>query len=187
MLALASVVLLGLSPPSASADITYTITDNGSSGFTITGTGSSGTDDDDFRVNIVNNSSRIIQQLQLTSGFKLFNLDGDGPPEGGGFGPGGYNNEFNTFTINSDTNGFVNFTNPNSFGIPGLAPGASDFFALENDNGPGGDPVDIAASQINVAVTRSEATPEPASFVLFGLVGLVGAGYARYGRWSSRQ
>jgi hypothetical protein len=179
---LAAAALLGLSAGPAPADVILTINPDlsvSSSGDT---SSSQIPGDDEFRVTVVNNSADVIQQLSLSTffpGLNIFGLDNDGLPEGGGSGPGGYNSRTNTFTILDSTHGFVNFTGPTAFGVNGLAPGDSDFFALENEDA-GTQP----ASVINAGVTGPDPTvvPEPTGFALLGAGGLALAGWRRWKR-----
>jgi len=177
----AGVILAATASPSRAA-IIYTVTDGPTPGtFTITGSGSSGTGDDEFLVTIVNHSSSIIQQLHFTSSFNLFNFDGDGSPPGPGFGSGsqaGYLSATDSFTINNAQDGFVNFFGPTVFGPHGIAPGGTDSFAFENENN-GGAPVDIGNGQIGVSVTQASPTPEPATLAVFGALTLGAFGVRR--------
>jgi hypothetical protein len=105
---------------------------------------------EDTLVGVQNNSNSFVQSLNLSSTTPAFGFDGDGPctqvptdpncpPTG--FGTTGYEGPNTTFTnVSVDgLSGTVNFTNPpgTSAGCgsatpqPGLAPGASAYFGLE--------------------------------------------------------
>lgn len=139
---------------SAQADLMITINPNlsvtlGGSGF------------DDVLVNVQNNSAFSIKQLHLVSpgGNNLFQFDSDGPFGGGYTGP---NASFGP--INSNSNGFVNFTIPLPPGFNGNPFGLeSEFQTLPGD----------------LQVTVTDVVPEPATLAIFAVAGLSGAFYAR--------
>ncbi len=82
---------------------------------------------EDTLIGVVNDSSKPIGALALTSSTDLFGFDGDGICSyGGPCGPTGYEGPDNTFSdISADyTSGVVSFT-------AGLAAGASTYFSLE--------------------------------------------------------
>lgn len=82
---------------------------------------------EDTLIGVVNDSSKTIGALALTSSTDLFGFDGDGICSYGGFcGPTGYEGPNTTFSdISPDyTSGVVSFT-------AGLAAGASTYFSLE--------------------------------------------------------
>lgn len=87
---------------------------------------------EDTLIGVVNESSRPVSSLALSSNTDLFGFDGDGlcavapGPAGCPFGPTGYEGPNTTFSgITPDTSGgVVNFTQP-------LAPGDSSYFSLE--------------------------------------------------------
>jgi RHS repeat-associated protein len=87
---------------------------------------------DDTLVGVVNDSTRPVSSLQLSSNTDLFGFEGDGlcvyspTPAGCPFGPTGYegpNTSFSNISPGS-SGGVVNFTAP-------LAPGATAYFSLE--------------------------------------------------------
>lgn len=87
---------------------------------------------DDILVGVVNNSTKPVGSLQLSSNTNLFGFEGDGlcvyPPIPAGcpFGPTGYEGPNTSFSnVSPDASGgVVNFTAP-------LAPGATAYFSLE--------------------------------------------------------
>lgn len=87
---------------------------------------------DDTLIGVVNNSSKPVSSLQLSSNTNLFGFDGDGlctaspAPAGCPFGPTGYEGPGTTFSgVTPDASGgTVSFTTP-------LAPGATAYFSLE--------------------------------------------------------
>lgn len=87
---------------------------------------------DDTLIGLLNSSSDTISSVQLSSDTDLFGFDGDGlctelpAPAGCPFGPTGYEGAGTSFTdITPDqTGGVVNFS-------PGIAPGQSAYFSLE--------------------------------------------------------
>ena len=84
---------------------------------------------DDTLIGIVNNSDQVVYDLALHSSSNIFGFDGDGVCHYNStycYGPTGYEGPGVTFSGigNGDTSGTVNFT-------PGLAPGASGWFSLE--------------------------------------------------------
>ncbi len=163
LLAVAAIALSLTSAASAAPILTITDGPGGPGTFTVTYNNSNINEDDTFTV--VNNSSSIIKQLNVT-GPTLFSFDGDGPFDGG------YNGPNETTTVINSGNALVNFTGPNSFGIPGLAPGQSGLFGVDNESGTGN-------NFTSAIVTQSTPTPEPATLAVFGLMGLAGAGYVR--------
>ena len=87
---------------------------------------------DDTLIGVVNNSSKAVSSLQLSSNTDLFGFDGDGlctvspSPAGCPFGPTGYEGPGTAFSgVTPDASGgTVSFTTP-------LAPGATAYFSLE--------------------------------------------------------
>ena len=164
ILLVAGISLLSYSRVHAGA--TLTITDGPSGSFTIVNTGTNGEDDS---VKVVNNSSRIIQQLAV-SGPTVFGFDGDGV-----FGGGSYIAPNESFS-GSANSGFVSFTGITPFGVPGIAPGSSSLFGVENESSD-------RNNIFQASVTRSAAIPEPTSMVLFGMT----MGAAGFFGWRRRK
>ncbi len=122
---------------------------------------------DDTLVGILNSSRSTLTSIPLSSPLDIFGFDGDGPcvstgaPSACPYGPTGYEGPGVSFTsISADTtSGTVNFT-------PGLAPGASTWFGLEEA---------LTTSQIMVGPTGG-GVPEPGTWAMLatGLAALAG-------------
>jgi hypothetical protein len=118
---------------------------------------------DDTLVGVLNNTTSTITSLGLTSSTDIFGFDGDGACSGGTIAgcagatdPSGYAPVGVTFSnISPDnTTGIVNFS-------PGLAPGGSQWFSLEEA---------LTPSQI-----MPSSAPEPASVAMLSIgLGAVG-------------
>src|SRR6202162_777180 len=106
-------------------------------------------DDDDTLTGILNNSNKTITSLPLTSTTDIFAFDQDGlcsssnnnPPAGCPFGSTGYEGPTTSFSnISTDgTSGTINFS-------PGLAPGQSTYFSLEDQ---------VSSQQVTVPLNTS--------------------------------
>ena len=127
---------------------------------------------DDTLVGVQNNSALTLKSLLVSSSLAIFAFDGDGPctqtpgPTNCSSDPSGYAGPNISFSnINAaKTAGTVNFN-------PGLAPGASGYFALEEA---------LQTAQLSVTV-GSTVVPEPASIALLspGLLFLAGLAFRR--------
>lgn len=116
---------------------------------------------DDTLVGVLNNTSSTITTLSLTSNTDIFGFDGDGACSGaygtipgcaGATDPSGYaplGVTFSNITANNST-GLVNFS-------PGLAPGGSQWFSLEE------------ALSVTQIMPGPSPAPEPASLALFAV------------------
>jgi len=129
-------------------------------------------DDDDTLTGILNNSNKTITSLPLTSTTDIFAFDQDGlcsssnnnPPAGCPFGSTGYEGPTTSFSnISTDgTSGTINFS-------PGLAPGQSTYFSLEDQ---------VSSQQVTVPLNTSCPANTATVGVLysFQLVGTGGNG-----------
>ena len=134
----------------------------------ITTSGPGGTYDgiEDSLIGVINLTGSTISSFHIANP-SIFGFDGDGidgstysgvGPVAGNPDTTGYGGRNGFFTITTGSSGTVNF-----FG--GIAPGASDYFSLE-------EPISLSALPVITAA------PEPATLALLG-VALVGAGLVR--------
>ncbi len=155
----------------ASSNCSLIITRNADGSFTSVSTGVGPYDgNDDTLIGVVNNGPGNLLNLSLSSSTDIFGFDGDGINSysgGGNYGVTGYEGPGTSFTVTDPYHGLVNFLGG------GIAPGASAYFALEEDlsgsvGGTGG-PVNIGGGTVTGAV------PEPSLWVMmiggFGMVG----------------
>ena len=160
-----------LGPSRASAGPVLTIADG--PGGSLVATYNGAPIDEDDAITVVNNSSQIVQRLHIT-GPTLFAFEGDGV-----FG-GSYQGPFQTFANVTPSSADVIFSGPPStFSVPGIAPGASAQFGVENESG-------TLSNLSSAAVTQAVPTPEPTSLALFGMIA-AGAGYAGWRRRHAAQ
>ena len=156
----------------SSSDCSLIITLNADGSFTATTTGIGPYDgSDDTLVGVINNGTGFLSSLTLSSSTDIFGFDGDGIDGyagGGSYGVTGYEGPNTSFTVTDAFNGSVNFLNG------GLAPGATAYFALEENLsgsvGGTGIPITIGGGTIVGGV------PEPSLWAMmisgFGLVGV---------------
>lgn len=137
---------------------------------------------EDTLVGVVNNSaSQTVSAISLSSSLAIFGLDNDGmclstfygqgaigtnscsASDAAGTDPGDYSGDAVSFSITDTQDGIVTF-------IGGLAPGATQFFSLE-ENIAGG-------VQDGGSFSAGSASPEPGTIALLG----IGLGLVLFGR-----
>ncbi len=121
---------------------------------------------EDTYIGVVNNSSKAVTSLNLSSANDIFGFDGDGIDTFGATGnttdTTGYGGPLGVFSNIASSGGVE--TGTISF-LGGVAPGSSTFFSLE----------DTLTSANSITVTNGGGVPEPATWAMM-LAGFFGLG-----------